>query len=214
MAKSPEDNRPRQAVRLLKAVEGARGAEERPQAAFSYKTVGMTPPATATPPKAAEKSPQRAIRFPKETNALRQYVGAVQVRQAQAAPVRPRPAPKPAAAADGEAAGPSATLRQRVVLARRASATVTHSALSRPAAAPDPFPSLALESAADIGRLVRERREQLRMSQAELARAAGAGRRFVGELEAGKPTAELAKVLAVCAALGLGLFAGVRSDGR
>jgi DNA-binding XRE family transcriptional regulator len=44
------------------------------------------------------------------------------------------------------------------------------------------------------------------MSQTALAQAAGTGRRFISELEAGKPTAALGLVLAVCRALQLRLM--------
>ena len=55
---------------------------------------------------------------------------------------------------------------------------------------------------AQIGQLIRRTRraQQLRLHQ--LAGAAGVGVRFLVELEAGKPTAQLGKALAVLAALG------------
>ena len=59
----------------------------------------------------------------------------------------------------------------------------------------------------ELGRLVRGRREDLVLNQQQLAQRAGVGRRFVSELEAGKPTLEIGKVLAVCRTLGLTLFA-------
>jgi y4mF family transcriptional regulator len=54
-----------------------------------------------------------------------------------------------------------------------------------------------------FGALVRERREAQKMTQDDLALAAGVGRRFVIELEAGKPTTHLGKALAVAMELGL-----------
>lgn len=72
-------------------------------------------------------------------------------------------------------------------------------------------PANILEGA-DLGDMVRIRRQMLKLSQKELAEQAGVGRRFVGELEAGKPTAELGKTLAACRALGLTLTVQV-SDG-
>ncbi len=62
-----------------------------------------------------------------------------------------------------------------------------------------------LATAADLGVVVRERRKTLGMTQQDVADAAGTGRRFVSELEAGKPTLEIGKILAVCQALGLDL---------
>jgi y4mF family transcriptional regulator len=54
----------------------------------------------------------------------------------------------------------------------------------------------------DIGALVRDVRKRQGLLQAELAAAAGVGLRFLIELEAGKPTVQLGKVLDVLAALG------------
>ena len=66
-----------------------------------------------------------------------------------------------------------------------------------------------VDTAADLGRLVRRRRDELRLSQLQLARAAGTGRRFVSELESGKPSLELGRVLSVCRALGIHLLAEI-----
>jgi len=50
---------------------------------------------------------------------------------------------------------------------------------------------------------VRSARKRHRMTQAELAGLSGTGLRFVSELERGKPTVALNKVLVVLATLGL-----------
>lgn len=67
-----------------------------------------------------------------------------------------------------------------------------------------------------FGALVRERREALGMRQDEVALATGVGRRFIIDLEAGKPTCQLGKALIVAEAVGLRLFdllaASDRSD--
>ena len=55
----------------------------------------------------------------------------------------------------------------------------------------------------DLGATVKSARRALKLRQAELAAAAGVGVRFLVELEAGKPTVQLGKVLAVLDALGL-----------
>lgn len=60
-------------------------------------------------------------------------------------------------------------------------------------------------TADDIGTIVREARIVQGLRQDQLAAAAGVGVRFLVELEAGKPTVRLAKVLAVLDALGLRL---------
>jgi y4mF family transcriptional regulator len=53
--------------------------------------------------------------------------------------------------------------------------------------------------------VVRRRRRELRLTQEEVAGVARTGPRFVGDLEAGKPTVQLAEVLRVLGALGLEL---------
>jgi HTH-type transcriptional regulator/antitoxin HipB len=59
-----------------------------------------------------------------------------------------------------------------------------------------------IHSAAELGAALRAERKALGLSQADLALAAGVGLRFVVELEAGKPTVQLMRVLRVIAALG------------
>lgn len=54
-----------------------------------------------------------------------------------------------------------------------------------------------------LAEVVRVRRHEQGWTQAELAVRAGVGRRFVVDLEAGHPRAELAKTLQVLAALGV-----------
>ncbi|MBX9880336.1 MAG: helix-turn-helix transcriptional regulator [Sphingomonas sp.] len=53
-----------------------------------------------------------------------------------------------------------------------------------------------------IGNIVREERKALGLRQAELAAASGVGVRFIVELERGKPTVQIGRVLAVLSALG------------
>jgi len=54
----------------------------------------------------------------------------------------------------------------------------------------------------ELGKTVREVRRELKLRQDQLADASNVGVRFIVELEAGKPTAQLGKALAVLAALG------------
>jgi transcriptional regulator with XRE-family HTH domain len=61
----------------------------------------------------------------------------------------------------------------------------------------------ARSTAAAFGSLVRRRRRQLKIRQAQLALATGVGRRFLIELEAGKPSCQLGRSLLVAEALGL-----------
>ena len=53
-----------------------------------------------------------------------------------------------------------------------------------------------------LGQIVRRERKVQGLRQAELAAAAGVGIRFIVDLEAGKPTLQLEKVLHVLATLG------------
>ncbi|OHV79688.1 helix-turn-helix transcriptional regulator [Ensifer sp. LCM 4579] len=55
---------------------------------------------------------------------------------------------------------------------------------------------------ADIGNLVRSTRKEQNLRQDELAGVAGVGLRFIVDLEAGKPTAQIGKVLQVLQTLG------------
>jgi transcriptional regulator with XRE-family HTH domain len=64
----------------------------------------------------------------------------------------------------------------------------------------------ARAQAQQFGALVRERREALRMRQDDLALATGVGRRFILELEGGKPSCQLGRALIVAAAVGLRPF--------
>lgn len=57
-------------------------------------------------------------------------------------------------------------------------------------------------TSADIGGVVRAARKDAGLRQYELAGAAGVGLRFIVELERGKPTAQVGKVLQVLDALG------------
>ena len=54
----------------------------------------------------------------------------------------------------------------------------------------------------DIGTIVRATRKAQGLRQDELAGAAGVGLRFIVDLEAGKPTVQLGKMLQVLRALG------------
>jgi y4mF family transcriptional regulator len=63
---------------------------------------------------------------------------------------------------------------------------------------------------ADLGRLVRTARKNMKLTQQRFADLAGVGRRFISELEAGKATLELGKALEVCRAAGIDVFARPR----
>lgn len=64
----------------------------------------------------------------------------------------------------------------------------------------------------DLGKIVREQRRKAGLRQDDLALASGTGRRFISELERGKPTVQLAAVMNVLNALGLKLELADRAD--
>lgn len=61
----------------------------------------------------------------------------------------------------------------------------------------------ALGTASAFGSMIRGRRKALKLRQDQLALATGVGRRFLIELEAGKPSCQLGRSLLVAEALGL-----------
>lgn len=69
-----------------------------------------------------------------------------------------------------------------------------------------------IDDVAALGQLVRQVRNQQGMTQADILGLANTGNRFIVELENGKPTVRLDKVLTVLDVLGLSLQ--VRQKGR
>ena len=55
----------------------------------------------------------------------------------------------------------------------------------------------------EIGKIVKETRKKIGVTQRKLALTSGTGLRFIIELEQGKPTCQLEKVLTVLRTLGL-----------
>ncbi|WP_421593061.1 helix-turn-helix transcriptional regulator [Shinella sp. M27] len=62
-----------------------------------------------------------------------------------------------------------------------------------------------IKNPAEIGNLIRNIRKEQNLRQDELAGVAGVGLRFIVDLEAGKPTAQIGKVLHVLQTLGCGV---------
>lgn len=62
-----------------------------------------------------------------------------------------------------------------------------------------------IKSVKELGILVRDTRKELKLSQVELAQLSNLGTRFISDLENGKPTCEIEKVLKVVANLGIKL---------
>ena len=60
-----------------------------------------------------------------------------------------------------------------------------------------------IQSTEDIGQIIRQIRKQLGITQSDLALTAGTGLRFIIELEKGKATCQIGKVLQVLQVLGI-----------
>jgi len=70
----------------------------------------------------------------------------------------------------------------------------------------------AIQTCENLGAEIRSRRKALNLTQAELAMTSGTGVRFIGELENGKETCHVGKVLSVMRTLGLRWMVGVGSE--
>ena len=73
-----------------------------------------------------------------------------------------------------------------------------------------PTPGTRLASPAEIGALIRERRKDMKLTQAGLAGISGVSHKFVNEVERGKATAEIGRIMAVLQMLGVDLYGRVR----
>jgi HTH-type transcriptional regulator/antitoxin HipB len=62
---------------------------------------------------------------------------------------------------------------------------------------------MQIRTAKDIGALIRDQRKKQKLDQAELAEKVGVNRRWILEIERGKPRAEIRLVLKTLDALGL-----------
>ena len=71
----------------------------------------------------------------------------------------------------------------------------------------------AVRSASELGRLVRAHRRDRSLNLETVSAIGGFSMRFLSEFERGKETAELGKVLAALAALGLDVFVEPRRRG-
>lgn len=70
----------------------------------------------------------------------------------------------------------------------------------------------ACTSAQALGAALRKERKKHKLTQADVAFAAGVGIRFLSDLESGKPTVQLEKVLQVVAVLGGAILLRWNSD--
>lgn len=64
---------------------------------------------------------------------------------------------------------------------------------------------MRIRTAADLGAFIRERRFKLGMDQSDLAEKAGTSRKWIVEVEQGKPRAEVGLILRTLKALGVSL---------
>lgn len=66
-------------------------------------------------------------------------------------------------------------------------------------------PAMRIRTATDLGAFIRERRVKLGMDQSDLAEKAGTSRKWIVEVEQGKPRAEIGLVLRTLKTLGVSL---------
>jgi len=69
-------------------------------------------------------------------------------------------------------------------------------------------------NAKQLGVLIKNRRKRLEMNQADLALVSGTGVRFISDLENGKETCEIGKVLKVLENMGMDLVFQPREQQR
>lgn len=74
--------------------------------------------------------------------------------------------------------------------------------------------SIVIHSSAELGELVKDVRRAQGLLQTDLAGLSGTGNRFVVDLERGKPTLQLQKVLDMLDLLGLEVRVGPKRVGR
>lgn len=68
-----------------------------------------------------------------------------------------------------------------------------------------PIGNMNTRTPKQLGAVIRARRKELKVTQKDLAMTCGTGLRFISDIEKGKPTCQIGKVLKVIQALGLEL---------
>ena len=71
---------------------------------------------------------------------------------------------------------------------------------------------IRVRSTTDIGSLIRKKRIGLGMTQSQLADISGNGTRFISDLENGKQTMQIGKVLDTLQVLGLDVYVSGRGE--
>ena len=64
---------------------------------------------------------------------------------------------------------------------------------------------MQIKTVEDIGKLIKETRKKQNLTQVQLAQLTNVGTRFLSDLENGKPTCEVGKILKVLSNLGIKL---------
>lgn len=77
-----------------------------------------------------------------------------------------------------------------------------------------PTQAATIRHSEDLGKLVRQLRAEQGLLQIDLAGLAGTGNRFIVDLERGKPTLQLQKVLDVLDLMGLEVVVRRKGDNR
>jgi HTH-type transcriptional regulator / antitoxin HipB len=78
----------------------------------------------------------------------------------------------------------------------------------------DIWNAMLIRTPTDLGAVLRDRRKELKLDQANLAKRIGVSRQWVIEVEHGHPRAELALVLRAADILGIQLDASITPDQR
>ena len=71
-----------------------------------------------------------------------------------------------------------------------------------------------IKNAKELGELLQQMRKEMRVTQKQAADLCNVGPRFIGELEKGKPTAEIAKVIQIIRGYGFRFMICDRKIGR
>lgn len=71
--------------------------------------------------------------------------------------------------------------------------------------------SVNIQTSGDLGRAIRTRRKEVKLSIATLAAMLGCSPRFLSEVERGKETASVGRVIEIACALGLELHIATKS---
>ena len=74
-------------------------------------------------------------------------------------------------------------------------------------------PSVVVRSSVALGAIIRDRRKRLALNQLDLAGLANTGNRFIVDVENGKPTVQLQKVLDLLQLLGLEVVVRAKTAG-